>query len=225
MSRNLTASDRSALIRLASTMPVGSAERRAILESITSRSRRASLYDRNLVDAAVDLVYKDWGPLDFGNLPFKVWTETHNYGGRLNKRDWEIPESYDFDMELTLPSDIVSQVDPDDVEHFMGYVMDEFIHRTTPLGFVKELLNHRSRKSQGTMLDPIMDSIRPTGAVSDGYRSAINEFRVEGVKEVGMYPKEGTLKKGPSSYSIEIECLIRGLDLLVVLDEAVVWDD
>ena len=224
MSRRLTASDRSALIRLASVLPVGSGERRAILESITSRSRRASSFDRNLVDAAVELVDKDWGPIEFGNLPFKVWTEIHNYGGHgWNERKWEIPESYDFDLELTLPSDIVSQVDPDDVEDFMGHVMDEFIRRTTPLGFVKELLNYRSSKSQGSMLDPIMDSIRPVGGTGR-YHRAIDEFRVEGVREVSMYPKEGTLKKGPSSYSIEIECLIRGLDLLVVLDEAWVWD-
>ena len=38
MSRNLTASDRSALIRLASTLPVGSTERKAILAGLAKTS-------------------------------------------------------------------------------------------------------------------------------------------------------------------------------------------
>lgn len=43
MSRKLTASDRSALIRLASTMPVGSPERKAILASLNSASAQSGL--------------------------------------------------------------------------------------------------------------------------------------------------------------------------------------
>ena len=42
MSRTLTASDRSALIRLASTLPAGSAERKAILAGLTSTAKQAS---------------------------------------------------------------------------------------------------------------------------------------------------------------------------------------
>ena len=38
MSRTLTAADRSALIRLASTMPVGTPERKAILKGLSKRA-------------------------------------------------------------------------------------------------------------------------------------------------------------------------------------------
>ncbi|NBQ99702.1 MAG: hypothetical protein EBT79_05040 [Actinobacteria bacterium] len=45
MSRTLTAADRSALIRIASTMPVGSTERRAILAGLSQASTRVAALD------------------------------------------------------------------------------------------------------------------------------------------------------------------------------------
>ena len=45
MARNLTAADRSALIRLASTMPAGSDERRAILARLSIQLTRDELED------------------------------------------------------------------------------------------------------------------------------------------------------------------------------------
>jgi hypothetical protein len=55
MSRRLTASDRSALIRLASTLPVGSSERRAILAGLAgTQSHTASLSWREVVGVPLD---------------------------------------------------------------------------------------------------------------------------------------------------------------------------
>ena len=45
MSRNLTASDRSALLKLASTMPVGSPERKAILAGLSKTGTKRSGWD------------------------------------------------------------------------------------------------------------------------------------------------------------------------------------
>ena len=60
MSRHLTASDRSALIRLASTMPVGSPERRTVLTALskTTLQRTASEADA-LLDQLADLAALD----------------------------------------------------------------------------------------------------------------------------------------------------------------------
>jgi hypothetical protein len=55
MPRSLTASDRSVLIRLASTMPAGDGARRAILAGLAgTRSRTASLSWRDVVDVPLD---------------------------------------------------------------------------------------------------------------------------------------------------------------------------
>ena len=51
MKRNLTASDRSALIRLASTLPVGSDERRAILSHL-KKGMDFKRIDRYMINAA-----------------------------------------------------------------------------------------------------------------------------------------------------------------------------
>jgi hypothetical protein len=59
MSRSLTASDRSALIRLASTMPAGSVERRAILAGL-SKTASALLGDAR-VSALVDDLMSEAG--------------------------------------------------------------------------------------------------------------------------------------------------------------------
>jgi hypothetical protein len=45
MARNLTASDRHRLIKLASTMPVGSPERKAILAGLSTRPKEAGLME------------------------------------------------------------------------------------------------------------------------------------------------------------------------------------
>ena len=60
MSRTLTAADRRALIRLASTMPAGSEERRAILAGLSSSVRAASRF----VHAGVTFV-ESKSPLDY----------------------------------------------------------------------------------------------------------------------------------------------------------------
>lgn len=64
MSRKLTASDRSALIRLASTLPAGSEERRAILAGLSKKANAwpsgtldlRSLGQKGLLQHAVDIV-------------------------------------------------------------------------------------------------------------------------------------------------------------------------
>jgi hypothetical protein len=67
MSRTLTAADRSALIRLASTLPAGSEERRAILTGLKEAARRTPITMQELRDlddgGTLLLEKRDWnGP-------------------------------------------------------------------------------------------------------------------------------------------------------------------
>jgi hypothetical protein len=64
MSRTLTASDRSALIRLASTLPKGSDERKAILAGLRKRAE-------DYLDTLVKTVER--GPVEFVESDGKVW--------------------------------------------------------------------------------------------------------------------------------------------------------
>ena len=54
MSRKLTASDRSALIKLASTLPAGSEERRAILSHL-KKGMNFKRIDRDMINAAKEM--------------------------------------------------------------------------------------------------------------------------------------------------------------------------
>ena len=69
-----TASDRSALIRLASTLPAGSAERRAILANLASRVAGSTphypQFDASLRDGRLSM--RSWPPTgsDFGDRAF-----------------------------------------------------------------------------------------------------------------------------------------------------------
>ena len=74
MSRTLTAADRSALIRLASTMPAGSEERKAILAGLSKKAnafpkgkiRLSDLAMKGLVQVATDIV-KRTRPFEIDN--------------------------------------------------------------------------------------------------------------------------------------------------------------
>ena len=63
MSRTLTASDRKVLIRLASTMPVGAPERKAILNGLSKQPKTAARNDKRLAAALLkylDEIRNDW---------------------------------------------------------------------------------------------------------------------------------------------------------------------
>ena len=80
MSRNLTASDRTSLIKLASSLPAGSPERKAILAGLTKIS-----YDQSLVKYRVVppkgalkawLDHGDIGGVDRSHVGKKIWQGT-----------------------------------------------------------------------------------------------------------------------------------------------------
>jgi len=58
MSRTLTASDRSVLIRLASTLPVGSTERKAILAGLSRQAQSVQFGNAKLLDERGKPIYK-----------------------------------------------------------------------------------------------------------------------------------------------------------------------
>jgi len=75
MSRTLTAADRSALIRLASTLPAGSAERKAILAGLSKSA--ATRYDHNgqlmtLAELAREAIGKDVFVDSRGRLNYNI---------------------------------------------------------------------------------------------------------------------------------------------------------
>jgi hypothetical protein len=82
MARNLTASDRSALIRLASTLPVGSPQRKAILSGLTKTSaekgdlyfeggdgEKRTLWKKGVTPDQAEKMISDW------EKKFSVWEE------------------------------------------------------------------------------------------------------------------------------------------------------
>lgn len=79
MSRTLTASDRSSLIRLASSMPVGSPQRKAILSSLgkTAGSKVASdeIYPFNQGDWNIWAGAESWGPPYEEHDPFIAYLD------------------------------------------------------------------------------------------------------------------------------------------------------
>lgn len=89
MSRSLTAADRSALIRLASTLPAGSEERRAILAGLRSRREdpnRAKVY-KEIEDMANALIKRDGPLLNLLNAIATEGSYAEEYADRNEQRD------------------------------------------------------------------------------------------------------------------------------------------
>ena len=84
MSRSLTASDRSALIRLASTLPKGSKERKAILAGLKEAARRTPITLQELLDldegGTLLLEKRDWNGRSLDSFKLK---------GRGAERAWK----------------------------------------------------------------------------------------------------------------------------------------
>ena len=81
MARNLTASDRSRLIKLARTLPTGSPERKAILAGLATRSKEASM---SLADLKIELLeeldtFRD-GEIEEGRTIAVEAPDGHVYG-------------------------------------------------------------------------------------------------------------------------------------------------
>ena len=82
MARNITASDRKSLIRLASTMPKGSPERKAILNGLAKAATKRT--DRRSVDSDDPrAVLRAWGGDDKNNASLDMggWTGSESSSG------------------------------------------------------------------------------------------------------------------------------------------------
>ena len=85
MSRSLTASDRSSLIRLASSLPKGSPERKAILAGLKSK-RRPRVAD--LPDAPMGYEWKDVSD-EWGDTAFTLYSHDDEVGSVVDQgRNW-----------------------------------------------------------------------------------------------------------------------------------------
>lgn len=91
MSRTLTASDRSALIRLASGLPVGSRERRAILV-LAARPRMPGETVKNLLEYREDAIAKAdaslQDSLDYYAKQMLHWLKQGQYGPKVRAVEW-----------------------------------------------------------------------------------------------------------------------------------------
>ena len=98
MSRTLTAADRSALIRLASTMPVGSEERRAILAGLSKKSALS-------MQKAERILKKKGWVFDGKNVWLKSWPgdDKYDYLGfdskEMEAQQFMVDQGFDTIME------------------------------------------------------------------------------------------------------------------------------